>query len=61
MASEFGKQASYFESHERLTAALTEILLQQAQDNQLANVLVKGSRSAQMERVAHAVIEHFAQ
>lgn len=60
MASEFGEQASYFESHERLTAALTEILLQQIQDNQLANVLVKGSRSAQMELVTHAVIELFA-
>jgi UDP-N-acetylmuramoyl-tripeptide--D-alanyl-D-alanine ligase len=60
MASEFGEQASYFESHKRLTAALTKILLQQTQDNQLANVLVKGSRSAQMERVTHAVIELFA-
>ncbi len=60
MASEFGEQASYFESHERLTDALSDILLQQAQDNQLANVLVKGSRSAKMERVSHAVIDVFA-
>lgn len=60
MPAEFGEQASYFESHEKLTDALSKILHQQEQDGQSANILVKGSRSAQMERVTHAVIEAFS-
>ncbi len=60
MTSVFGEQARYFESHEKLTAVLSQILLQQAQAKQLANVLVKGSRSAQMERVTQAVTEAFS-
>ncbi|MGM0541456.1 MAG: UDP-N-acetylmuramoyl-tripeptide--D-alanyl-D-alanine ligase [Pseudomonadota bacterium] len=60
MPSEFGEQASYFDSHKKLTAALSKILQQQAQQNQTANVLVKGSRSAQMEQVTRAVMDTFA-
>lgn len=59
MPAEFGEHAGYFESHEELTDALSKILLQQKQENQLANVLVKGSRSAQMERVTETVVERF--
>ena len=59
MPAEFGVQAGYFESHEALTDALSKILRQQKQENQLANVLVKGSRSAQMERVTQAIVERF--
>lgn len=60
MPAEFGEQSRYFESHKKLTAALTKILQQQAQQNQTANVLVKGSRSAQMEQVTRAVMNTFA-
>ncbi len=57
MASLFGPQGAYFDSHAVLSAELIRLLTQQSQQNAQANVLVKGSRSAQMERVTQAVIE----
>ncbi len=60
MPAAFGEQARYFETHEKMAAELSQILQQQMQSNQSANVLVKGSRSAQMELVTKAVMAQFS-
>ena len=56
MPESFGQQSAFFESHEKLSEKVIEILAQKNEQNLKLNVLVKGSRSAQMELITQAII-----
>ncbi len=56
MLEVFGDQAFYFESHAQLTKQVIKVLEQLAQCSEVVNVLVKGSRSAQMEKVSQQLL-----
>ncbi|MCF6346008.1 MAG: UDP-N-acetylmuramoyl-tripeptide--D-alanyl-D-alanine ligase [Thiomicrorhabdus sp.] len=60
MPDEFGTQAFYFDSHSQLTAQVAQILEAKLQKNMTANLLVKGSRSANMEKVSQLLLSQFA-
>lgn len=53
----FGENAQYFESHQTLADTLIKDLQTCEEQNQIMNVLVKGSRSAKMEKVVEQVLE----
>ena len=53
----FGENSAYFDSHDLLAEALLTTLKSCASEQQTMNVLVKGSRSANMERVVQQVLE----
>lgn len=55
MESAFGEGAHWFDSHESLAETAQKILAD-LPTGQSGNVLVKGSRSAQMEKVANALL-----
>ncbi|VAW48051.1 UDP-N-acetylmuramoyl-tripeptide--D-alanyl-D-alanine ligase [hydrothermal vent metagenome] len=55
----FGHQSAYFESHERLAQHVADLLTTQMQAGKNVNVLVKGSRSAQMEKVSNLLLSQF--
>ncbi len=52
MPEAFGEGGEYFETQEALIARALELIEQ----NQVQNVLVKGSRSTQMEKVSQAIV-----
>ena len=56
MVSVFGEGAKAFTSHDDMAQEVAELIEQ----NQVQNVLVKGSRSAQMEKVANQLRERFS-
>lgn len=56
MATQFGEGAAWFESHEALAEAAWQLIAQ----HKIQNVLIKGSRSAQMERVGQVLLAHLA-
>ena len=60
MSTVFGEQGRYFENHAALADAVRQILQQHVLSHQRANVLVKGSRSAHMEHVTHALMADFS-
>lgn len=51
MPQEFGEQAAYFDAHQQMTERVLQLLAQGLVDN----VLVKGSRSARMEKVVEPI------
>jgi len=59
MPAVFGEQGTYFESHDALFEAVSAILALQHQAGKAVNVLVKGSRSAQMETVSRQILKQF--
>mgnify|MGYP000185686722 CR=1 FL=1 len=59
MPKVFGKQSAYFESHEVLAQQVAVILETQKQAGNAVNVLVKGSRSARMEKVSSLLLSQF--
>ena len=61
MPQAFGDQAAYFETHAELVAAVSEIITKFNNTDEPLNILVKGSRSAQMEQVAKPLINAFKQ
>ncbi|NCN42829.1 MAG: UDP-N-acetylmuramoylalanyl-D-glutamyl-2, 6-diaminopimelate--D-alanyl-D-alanine ligase [Piscirickettsiaceae bacterium CG_4_9_14_3_um_filter_43_564] len=56
MAAQFGEGAHWFQSHQLLAEALSKRVAQ----NQIQNVLIKGSRSAKMEKVGQALLAQLA-
>ncbi|GKT11666.1 MAG: UDP-N-acetylmuramoyl-tripeptide--D-alanyl-D-alanine ligase [Thiomicrorhabdus sp.] len=52
----FGKQGFGFDSHQYLSELVLDILQKNSQQNLSVNVLVKGSRSAEMERITQAIL-----
>ncbi|NPA71806.1 MAG: UDP-N-acetylmuramoyl-tripeptide--D-alanyl-D-alanine ligase [Gammaproteobacteria bacterium] len=56
MPTIFGENAHYFESHEAMSEAVLTLVDTKAIASESLNILVKGSRSAQMERIAEAVV-----
>ncbi len=59
MPKAFGEQAFYFDSHEQLAEQVSEILKGYTQSSEAVNVLVKGSRSANMEKVSQLLLSQF--
>ena len=59
MPDVFGEQGHYFQSHDELTQCIATVLMSQQQGNKAVNVLVKGSRSAQMEKVSRQILKQF--
>lgn len=55
----FGEQAFYFESHQQLIEQVSKIIKEYAQSSEAVNVLVKGSRSANMEKVSQQLLSQF--
>lgn len=55
MPQAFGEGSAYFEEHEAMANEVTKIL--EANSHKVINVLVKGSRSAKMERVTQAILK----
>ena len=53
----FGKNGQYFTSHKGMVNQVLALLKQAQDDNQTLNVLVKGSRSAAMEKVVAPILE----
>lgn len=59
MPNTFGQQSAFFESHETLAEHVAHILASHSGYN-LINILVKGSRSARMERVSKSILNDFS-
>ncbi|VAW49311.1 UDP-N-acetylmuramoyl-tripeptide--D-alanyl-D-alanine ligase [hydrothermal vent metagenome] len=55
----FGSQATFFESHKALSEHVAHILKSHPPSSEI-NILVKGSRSAQMERVSESILNDFS-
>ncbi len=60
MPAVFGEQGQFFDSHKALYEQVARVLKQKSYAQQTVNILVKGSRSAQMERVSTAILEEFS-
>ncbi|PLA75142.1 UDP-N-acetylmuramoylalanyl-D-glutamyl-2, 6-diaminopimelate--D-alanyl-D-alanine ligase [Hydrogenovibrio sp. SC-1] len=56
MAAKFGEGARWFETPEVMAEAAWQMIA----DNKIQNVLIKGSRSAKMERVGQAILAQLA-
>ncbi|MCF6254017.1 MAG: UDP-N-acetylmuramoyl-tripeptide--D-alanyl-D-alanine ligase [Thiomicrorhabdus sp.] len=59
MPEAFGEQAFYFDSHRQLATQVAQLLDAKSQKNEAVNVLVKGSRSANMENVSRLLLAQF--
>ncbi len=59
MPKAFGEQAFYFESHQQLAEQVSKVLKVHAQSSEAVNVLVKGSRSANMEKISQLLLSQF--
>lgn len=59
MPAVFGLQSDYFESHQGLVQKVADILVAQHQAGKAVNVLIKGSRSAHMEKVSQPLLKKF--
>ncbi|HHS99565.1 MAG TPA: UDP-N-acetylmuramoyl-tripeptide--D-alanyl-D-alanine ligase [Thiomicrospira sp.] len=56
MPEKFGENATFFTHHDELAQALIDYLKEAEKEGEKVNVLVKGSRSARMEKVSQQVL-----
>lgn len=59
MPKVFGNNSGSFDSHEQMKEAVAKVIDTEQQSQQKLNLLIKGSRSASMEKLANPLLEQF--